>query len=563
MREQIRDRSRFAAGNIARKLLIGLGLVLAVPAAAQEANGQGTAPVIDRDRTDRLEPQMARPPAPVTRPAPFVNVSPAAQTADHVLLTRLRYAGTSLPVAMLDRAAASYIGRPLTVETLQGVANAISVAYAKSDIAYYSVSIPPQRPTGGELTVRLVEGRIRDYRLGGLSPSMPAGLIAAHMRRLMREAPLRKAVLERTMALLRDIPGQTVDAQVRQMAEPGDLMLDLIVRRRQLQIGVLIDNSGVSNVVSGVQAQLSVTVNGLAREGDSTRLSGYLPFYPDRYQFYSLSHSTSIGSNGMTLTVNAAHVQTRSRDSRTEGEATLAGVTLNYPVIRSAKTNMAVSASLDGIDSSNYFLDLRFGDYRSRAVRLGASWSQADATSGHALSLVVSRGVNALGARPFTGFSETDFTKLNAQAVAVESITKKLTIKASVRGQYSKDNLPVTERFSLGGRGAGMAFRVGTLTAEQAVAGSAELTWSLPVKSPLLKNSALFAYADGAIAHSTARPHYGLAAQDYSLASVGSGVRLGLGPKWRLSAEVALPVERPGAAYSRKPRFFFGAGRSF
>nr|WP_255326475.1 hypothetical protein [Sphingobium sp. EM0848] len=70
---------------------------------------------------------------------------------------------------------------------------------------------------------------------------------------------------------MRDVPGQPVDAQVQQLAQPVDL-----------QIGLLLYKSGISNVVEGVQAQLSITVNGLLREGDSTRLPGYLP-YPHRH----------------------------------------------------------------------------------------------------------------------------------------------------------------------------------------------------------------------------------------------------------------------------------------
>lgn len=529
-------------------------------ARAQDA---GSAPVIDRDRTDRLEPQIEPPRPPATRAPPSVQVAPGPQAAASIRLTRVRADGASLSPALLEAAVAPYVGQPLKGDTLHAVARAVAGAYAESDIAFYSVAIPPQVPTGGLLTVRVVEGRVRDYRLSGISPSMPTRLIAAHMQRLMREAPLRKSTLQRTLSLLRDIPGQTVEAQMRQRGQDGDLVLDLIVRRKQVQIGVTIDNSGVSNVVQGVQAQLSLAVNGVLREGDSTRISGYLPFYPERYTFYSLSHSTPIGSDGLTLTASGAHMRTRSRDSRIEGEASLAGVTLSYPVVRSLRTSLSASISLDGIDSDNYFLDTRFGDYRSRTARLGLSWSHAKATSGRALSAVLSRGLKGLGARPFAGFSETGFTKVNVQAVAVESLTKKLTAKATVKAQYSRDNLPVTERFSLGGRGAGMAFRVGTLTAEQAAAGSVELSWTLPGKSPLLRNSALFAYADGAVAHATARPHFRLAAQDHALVSAGGGVRLGVGPKWRVSAEMAVPVRRPSAHESRKARFFFGLGRSF
>ena len=542
-------------------------LLSGVPQArAQLANpgaGAASAPAIDRNRADRVEPDIQPSPAAPRQPAPTVNLSPAAEPAASIRLTRVIYMGASLPAARLDAAVSPLIGRPLTRDTLQAVATAVGAAYARSDIAYYSVSIPAQIPAAGQLIVQLVEGRVVDYRLAGLSPSTPTRLIDAHMQRMMRDQPLRKSVLQRTLSLLRDIPGQTVDAGVRQGAKAGDLIIDLIVKRKQLQVGLLIDNSGVTNVVNGVQAQLSITGNGLLREGDSTRIAGYLPFYPERYQLYSLSHSTPIGSNGTTLSANVAHVETRQRDGLIKGDATLAGISLSHPLIRSNSSNLTITASFDGVDSSNYYLDLRFGDYKARAVRLGASWSHASENDGEAASLVVSRGVNILGAKPFTGFSETGFTKANMQAVAVRGLSKRLSVKLSLKGQYSRDQLPVTERFSLGGRGAGMAFLLGVRTAEQAAAAAAEISWTLPPKVMPVKNAAIFAYADGAVAHSVARPFYGLRAENMSLASVGGGVRVGLGGKWRASAEVALPVKRPDSAHSRKARFFFGLGRAF
>lgn len=554
-----------------RKLLLLalLSIALLFPDIAQAqgtqagVNDLGSAPVIDRDRTDRVTPRLERGPTVPAAPAPSPQVAPAAAFAASIQLTRVRYEGTTLSPAILDEAVASYIGQPLTNATLQGVANAVTAAYARSDIAFYAVSIPAQVPAGGEIRVRIVEGRIKNYALSGMSPSAPVKLIGAHMARLMREMPLRKSTLERTLSLLRDIPGQTVNVAVRQMPTAGDLILDVIIKRKQIDIGITIDNSGVSNVVEGVQAQLSVAVHGILREGDSTRVAAYLPFYPDRYTYYSLNHSTPIGSNGLNLSANFAQVNTKSRGTHIKGEATLAGVSLTYPIIRSYRKNLSASLSLDGINSTNYYLDTEFGDYHSRAMRVGLSWSDVGPKSGYAASAVVSQGLNALGAKAFTGFSDVDFSKLNMQAVGVKTITSNITTKLTVKGQYTKDKLPVTERFSLGGRGAGMAYRIGTLTSDQALASSLELSWSLPAKSPVLKATSLFAYVDGAVAHSVARPYYGIAAQDYSLASIGGGVRVGVGKGWRASAEVALPVKRPNDAYSKKARFFFGLGRAF
>lgn len=532
----------------------------AAPAAQTDIIGNGL--TIDRDRADRIVPdvrpevrkQPAQPGAPVTVAAP-------AAAASDMRLTKVRYDGASLSSALLDVAIADYIGKPLSRETLQAVANAVVAVYARSDIAFYSVTIPAQRPTGGMLTVKVVEGRIRDYTLSRESRSIPKGLVRAHMERLMRETPLRKSVLQRSLSLLRDVPGQTVNVKVRQLGQPGDLALDLEVKRKQLQIGVTVDNSGINNVTRSVQTQLSVAVNGVVREGDRLQLSGYLPFEPDRYQYYSASYSTPIGSNGMTLGFNLAHMKTRS-DLDIEGDAKLAGVTLSYPVIRSYETNLTISASLDGVDSSNYYLDTRFGDYRSRAVRVGGAFSHVKAKSGYAVSLVASQGVDILGAKAFTGFSEKQFSKLNSQATAVVSVTQHVSVKTTLKAQYSRDKLPVTERFSLGGRGGGLAFPVGVATAEKAVAGSGELNWKLPAKSPFLKNCSLFVYGDGSSGRSVARPYYGLPAQTVTVASAGGGARIALARGWRASAEIAVPVKRPWSTYDNKARFLFGISRA-
>lgn len=522
----------------------------------------GPAPTIDRDRVDRQEPAIPRPQRPAPPPA-----SPAPPVADHAVppaatLARVRYEGATLPQALLDRATAPFVGRQLTRETLQGIANAVSAAYAKSDIAFHSVGIPRQVVNGGELLVQVREGRIARYALRKETPSTPKSLIAAHMDRLMRDRPTHKSRLERTLSLLRDVPGQTVDAQLRTTAQPGELLLDLDVKRKQVDVTLNVNNNGVVNVISGVQAQLAVGVHGLLREGDSTRASAHLPFRPSRYQFYSLSHATPIGTNGTTLGVSAAHVRTRTRETDIRGEATQAGVSVSHALIRSYKRNLTLGLSLDGIDSENYFLDTAFGGFRTRVVRLSATWSSLGRKSGYAVAGSVSQGLDALGARAFEGYSETGFAKANLQATAVTELGKTTVLKLTARGQHTRDKLPSTERFALGGEGAGMALRVGELTADRALAASAEVSWKLPARTKAAgKGLTVFAYVDGALAHSVARPRFNLPARDYSLASAGGGVRAGFGG-WSATAQIAVPIKRPGENFSRTARFVFGISRA-
>jgi hemolysin activation/secretion protein len=550
-------------------LLAGL-LLQSAPfhsAQAQVGISSPLAPIIDRDRIDRQDPSVPREPAPAQVPqaqAPVVATTPAAPSGGPgVALTKVRYQGSTLSPALLDKAVAPFIGAPLNRDNLQKIANVVSTTYAQSDVAFFAVSIPQQVPTGGVLTVQVLEGRITQYMLDGKTRSTPTRLIDAQVKRLMRETPAHKSTIERTISLLRDIPGQTVQASLKQTRTPGELALALKIERKQVDVTLNVNNNGIVNVTTGVQTQLSVAVNGVLREGDTTRFSGNLPFNPDRYQFYSLSHATPIGSSGTTLGVSGAYVRTKTRDLDIIGEAKQGGIAISHPLIRSYRRNLSLSLSLDGTNSNNYFLDTAFGGFKTRAVRLGTVWSSIDKTGGYAVSTSFSQGFDALGARPIEGYSEAAFRKVNAQLTAVKELTKAISVKATVRGQYTGDKLPTTERFALGGEGAGMAYRVGIITADKAAAGSLELSWRVAGKpSGGTRGLTVFAYTDAALAHSAERPAYRLAAQDFSLATAGAGVRVTPIKGWTAHAQIAIPVKSPTEYYSKKARFFFSLSRA-
>jgi hemolysin activation/secretion protein len=519
------------------------------------------APTIDRDRLDRQDPSLPRAVPSVSLPQARAPVA-SANVASAQPLTRVRFEGSTLPPEALARATAPFAGAPIDAGTLQKLANAISALYGQSDIAFYAVSIPAQTASGGVLTVRVVEGRVATYTIGTPTRSTPTRLIDAQLQPLLRDKPAHRSRIERTLSLLRDIPGQTVEANVRRTAVPDELALDLDVKRKQVEVTVNVNNRGVVNVVSGVQAQVGVAVHGALREGDSTRVSAYLPFQPSRYQFYSASHATPIGAAGTTLGFSGAYVRTRTRVPEVRGEAEQFAMVVAHPLIRSYKRNLSLNISLDGTNSDNYFLDTAFGGFRTRTLRAGASWSVVENTDGYAASVSVSQGLNTLGARRTIGYSETGYRKANMQLVGVKQVAEAISVKMGVRGQYTRDRLPTTERFALGGEGAGIAFQNGIVTADKALAADAEVTFRLKGRNPLLKGLALFAYADGVTARSYARPDYRLVGQSYSVATAGGGIRFTPVKDWSASAQLAVPIKTPSGEFPDKARVFFSISKS-
>ena len=562
-RARHRSIGRFAL--FAAALLAGLG---AQSAMAQQAGLPGIqtdsrldpSPTVDRDRSDRTEPRL---PPPAGGPALHGSSVSVAAAPSQTSLTNVRFVGVSLSPAILLRVARPFIGKPITPANLQELATAVGQAYASSDIAYYAIMIPPQTPTNGVLTVKVTEGAITQYTLNGKPAAKATPRIAEQIARLMHEKPLLKSGLDRALTLIRELPGETVSVQMRQVGTTGDLILDMTSHRKVADVKITIDNTAIANVIQAFQAQVDVGFNNVLHDGDRFHVSSYLPIHPNRYQFYTAGYSVPLTASGLSLGFNAAHLYTKTTDSSAVGKATLGGMTLTLPVIHGSKTNLSLTGALDGTDSSNYFLDTAFGSYRTRVARLGAAFSKADARNGFAVSVVASHGLGILGAEAFTGFSQEGFTKVSGQAVVVRSVGKSVTIKATTHAQYTTSLLPVIERQVLGGPDGGRAFDIGSLTGDKAVTGSIETSYTLPIKSKLLRGTAVYAFVDGALAGTIARPYYNLPADNFSLASAGGGVRIRLLNKWTGSVEVAVPVKRPSAAYSQRARVFFGVGTTF
>ena len=540
--------------------VIAVGIA-AGPAPAQNLPETMAAPpsadaAIERERADRRAPVPVladRPPAP---PVPETEAKVAAvETGTPEILREVVFEGATLPNAVLKSAVSGFVGQELGQTQVKAIADAVSKAYGRSDIAYFAVVVPPQVPKEGRLVVRVVEGTLTEHRIIDPTPSTPIRLIGSYVDN-MKGGPLRKSRLDRYLSLIRDIPGQKVSAKIVPLNQQGDLVLELTITRKQVELEVSLDNAGVANVINGPVVQASAKLNGTLREGDTTKFTANVPFAPDRYQYYSVTHETPIGANGLSLALAGAHLQTRTR-SGIEGEATLGSITAQYKVLRSGNSNITLSASFDALSSSNNFLDTTFGDFETRVVRLGAVASDGDNKQAFAISSILSQGLDGLGARPVMGFSETGFTKINLTSAFAQSIKDDLVLRVSARGQYSPDLLPVTESFALGGRGKGLAFLPGSLIADQGAGGSIELSQPIKIKSLVLPKVTLFTFADGSLGRVLARPLLGLDEDSVGLASAGGGIRFSLLSKLSATVEFAVQVASPDTLVERPPVVLF------
>jgi hemolysin activation/secretion protein len=516
---------------------------LAAALLAAAAPGLSWAQIIDQQRTDRRPPTATREaPRPATQAPQAGRVVSEVSEAAATPLRRVVVTGSSLSAAAFETATRPLVGQPLSQATVSAAANAAAEVYGKSDIALYTLVAPNQDLSGGELRLQAIEGHIDQVALQGDVRDRDLSLVTAMADKLTLERPLRKPTLERYLSLIRDIPGETVEAQLLQGRAPGAVILALGLKQQRATWDLSVNNSG-SAILGRTQLQATGNLHGLLRAGDHTSLTVGVPTDAERFRYYALTHSQPLGSEGLRVQGNVGYYRTRPKNLPIEGEATFGGVQVSYPMIRGYQTNLYLTGALDGLNSSNAVFGQGVADERTRVLRGSAAWSRIKPRSALSASAVASAGLDDLGARALPGLADTDFRKLNLRAGVDRAIGSSFVVRLRAMSQSSNDLLPASEQVPLGGQEFGRAFEQAVVIGDYGKAGSAELGWRPQGLPESIKGSELYGFVDGGTA--TRRPRPGIAAQRYDMASAGAGVRVAVNTRTVVGLEGAYGFDPP------------------
>jgi hemolysin activation/secretion protein len=513
-----------------------------------------TSTPIDRGRIDRDRPDTGER-LPDATQAPPLPASTGRVDAEAVAvpIRSIRFEGTSVP-AVVAAAAQDFVGQPADKPTLQRLVASMTLAYGRSPVALFTIVVPAQDLSTGDLRIAVGEGHVEAVILSGEVEGRPLTLVKSYADRITRERPTSRRTLERYLSLIRDIPGLKVDATLKTGSGPGGVrvILKLDYKRPTLTFGF--DNR-TTRLVDDGQFQANARAYGLLREGDFTELALATSIDARDYRYAGLSHSTPIGTDGMRLSLNAGYLETRPSDTPIRGEAKTLGLTLSYPLIRSYKRNLTLSSGVDGINSDNAALGSLIASERTRALRVAAGYGQSTGRLSLSGSASVSRGLSMLGARVDAILAETTFTKLNARFGIDRSLGKSIVARLRGSGQWTRDRLPAVERFSVGGPDFGRGFENALISADRGLAGLAEIAWR-PAPKGAFRASELYGFAD--MAKVRILPRGAFTGANVDMGSAGGGVRFAWGEKARLELEAARPVNDPYPGYVRKWRFSIG-----
>jgi hemolysin activation/secretion protein len=517
-----------------RLLLVtaGLGMMLTDAASAQIA--------IDKAQRDRLDqPPVAGEAAPPAMPALRGRTTIESPALSRATVASVRLEGSSLPREAALSVVRSFVGAAITPDTLKAMADAYSAAYARSDIALYSIVVPEQTFKGGEVRIIAIENFIDEVMLAGDAPES-ASVTRIYAATMAADRPLSRPVLERYLLLMNDLPGVKTTPRVIAGDRADSVKLLLTTERMPVERVVTIDTRGAARL-GRTQVQGDLYLNGWGYEGGRTRLSMSASADFDRFLSASASHAATFGPSGMTVSGSFGYFRTRPDDTPLEGQGYTASLQASYPLVRRVSSNISISAGIDGLNTDNALVGQLLSSDRTRALRGAVSASGQRGDTAWGTSLSVSQGLDAFGARVSNpARAETTFTKANVQLAATRKLDTDWRLRAAATAQLSSDALPLGELMSLGGAQFGRAFETGAASGDSGVAGSVELTRDL-ASAGLAPLKEAYIFLDGGRLWLTERP--GLVDDTIALSSVGGGVRTSLSSELMLGVEAGKALE--------------------
>jgi hemolysin activation/secretion protein len=459
----------------------------------------------------------------------------------------------------LSRYFEPYLATEVDQTDLAKLASAVTEQYRRTGYLLSYATVPAQNVEAGMVRLSVVEGRITNVTVQGAGSA--EGAVEAIAAPLLRSGPLKSQALERTVGLLRDLPGMKLaDVALARSDVTGFYTLKVTVAPDRTRGFTYFDTRGTGSI-GGSRFYESFSLSSLAVTGDELRADLFAMPGGSRYLYGQLLAAAPLGHEGMRLTATASRGdQYLGAGEHFRGQADNAAVQVSYPFRRSRALTMIGKLSLADWRTVGSQADARRLRDRLRVVRLGVEFSN-EGTTHFQGELSLSHGLGFGGMTrvgdPLASRQDASgrFTKAALTMQIARPLTDKLTLRTIAIAQYSDRPLLSAEEFSLGGNRLGRAFEFNALTGDRGAGAGIELSNRLGDPQKNTVGVELFGFADGGF---TSQVKSSIA-RARSLASVGAGARFSLGAA-TISVEAAIPIsDRP----NHSPRLFLAVFRAF
>ncbi len=396
---------------------------------------------------------------------------------------------------------------------------------------------------------------------------------------------IRKA--QRYLFLVSDLPGIRVQAALKPAAGgPGSVDLIVTVSRKPVDAVVNVENFN-SEALGSFGGLVRVDLNGFTALGERTTLIGYTSFVAGEQYILQGVEEARLGDSGLIGRVSFSYGDSQPEGNlaplRLEGQSYVASGALVYPLIRSRRRDVSLSAGLDYIDQVT---TVNSGANTLSRDRLSVFYVRADGRqawrrTGYLPAGQISGGVEFRQGADILGASQPGAASLLSRTDGQPDSglvradgrldlqwLRWFSTRVSFAGQFTDRVLLAYEDFTVGNLSIGRGYDPSSLTGDRGVAGSLEarvgpfnaMPGAPKIRLPDDINVSGFGFFDTAHVQNLSS-----GSQDRTVRSLGGGVTFQLASRLRLETTYAHTLDTVSPNLSKRPgdRVFVNLTASF
>ncbi len=482
--------------------LAGAALVALAGLPPWQARAQAPLAAPSGTPVPRMLPQPQLPPV-SAEPLPGLPAEGQPEPSGAVAVARAEITGaTVFPAARLAPFLEGLTGPEIPIARIVSARDRLLGLYREQGYVFSAVraELAPS-PAGAVLTLAVTEGHISEVLLDG--DIGPAGVqVLRFLQPLTEQRPIDIASLERRLLLVQDIPGVTVRAVLRPGAgEPGALQLVAQVSRKTFDTFLNADNRAPT--FAGPEQAIGVFgLNSLTSLGERTELLLY-DASGASLRFAQAGFESFIGASGLKFRAYAGGGDSKPllelRRLGYAGTTRVFGASLSYPLLRRRAYSLYALGLFDAydnkIETGPAGAQERVSDDQLRMVRAGLDGVARDTLAGssraatNTASIRFTQGLRGLGAKensnPIPGRvgSRVDFFKIAGEVSRNQTLyafgeASAVSLLGTAGFQWTRDVLPPSEKYFLGGVRFGRGYYNGEITGDSAFGASVELQFT-------------------------------------------------------------------------------------
>lgn len=451
-----------------------------------------------------------------------------------------------------------FVNKKLDISGLRWITSAITT-YLRTEKGYLLARayLPEQDVTDGIITIAIVSGKTdknAGIRLNGDTRIKPSILQGIADKAVPSGNPALLEGIERSVLLIRDLPGIEANASIEPGSEPGTSHVVINVSEGPLLRGSLSGDNYGDRYTGTYRATGRAAIMDPFGVGYRFDLS-YTK--ADNLDLWHAGYSLPVGPSGLLLNTSYTGLSYKLgkefTNLRVKGEADSLSVDMSYPVIRSRRTTVRAGAGIEGL-----FLEDKANNVKTSDRDI---FDISAFVTGNFYDTFLGAGINSFSFSIIRG--DTDLSGLSSYEALdasgpgtsgssirarysfarLQRITGTVSLYSSLRGQFASDNLDSSRKFILGGPDGVRAYPIGEAAGDEGHLFTLEARYDIPFM-PLWARASLAGFFDAGYIRLHKDPWPGSIlnisnSNSYTLSSAGMGVNALIKKRYELNISYA------------------------